>query len=70
LVVTDDAEEMVYLPEYFEQPPDQYQLARFFLTRQAAHLFYAMAFLLPGSSGEPVNLTENAPDFRDFSRRI
>ena len=45
LVVTNDKEEMVYLQEYFDGPPDQYQLARFFLMRQIAHMFYAMAFL-------------------------
>ena len=56
LVVTNDAEERVYLQEYFGQPPDPYQLARFFLMQQVAHIFYAMGFLLLGSSGEPVNL--------------
>ena len=70
LVVTNDAEERVYLQEYFGQPPDQYQLARFFLMQQVAHIFYAMAFLLLGSSGRQLNLSENAPDFRDFHRRI
>ena len=70
LVVTNDAEERVYLQEYFGQPPDQYQLARFFLMQQVAHIFYAMVFLLLGSSGRQLNLRENAPDFRDFHRRI
>ncbi len=80
LVVTNDAEEGVYLQEYFGQPPDQYQLARFLLMQQVVHVFYAMAFLLLGSgwrpfigtidSGEPKNLSENAPEFRDFHRRI
>jgi aminoglycoside phosphotransferase (APT) family kinase protein len=70
LVVTNDAEERVYLQEYFGQPPDQYQLARFFLMQQVAHIFYAMVFLLLGSSGRQLNLSENPPDFRDFHRRI
>ena len=70
LVVTNDAEERAYLQEYFGQPPDQYQLARFFLMQQVAHIFYAMVFLLLGSSGRQLNLSENAPDFRDFHRRI
>jgi aminoglycoside phosphotransferase (APT) family kinase protein len=70
LVVTNDAEERVYLQEYFGQPPDQYQLARFFLMQQLAHIFYAMVFLLLGSSGRQLNLSENAPGFRDFHRRI
>jgi aminoglycoside phosphotransferase (APT) family kinase protein len=70
LVVTNDAEEVVYLQEYFGQPPDQYQQARFFFMRQVVHIFYAMAFLLLGSSGAPVNLSENAPGFIDFHQRI
>jgi len=32
-VVTDGAEERAWLQEYFGQPPDEYQLARFFLMR-------------------------------------
>jgi aminoglycoside phosphotransferase (APT) family kinase protein len=70
LVVTNDAEERVYLQEYFGQPPDRYQLARFFLMQQVAHIFYAMAFLWLGSSGRQVNLSEDAPNFRDFHRSI
>jgi aminoglycoside phosphotransferase (APT) family kinase protein len=69
-VVANDAEEKVYLQQYFGQPPDQYQLARFFLMQQVAHMFYAMAFLFLGSSGKPVDLSEKAPDFRDFNRRF
>ena len=69
-VVTNDAEESAYLQEYFGQPPDQYQLARFFLMQQVVHIFYAMAFLLLGSSGKPLNQSENAPEFRDLNRRI
>jgi hypothetical protein len=70
LVVANDAEEKVYLQEYFGEPPSDYQLARFFLTQQVAHMFYAMAFLLIGSAGEPVNLSESTPGFRDFHRRF
>ncbi|MDQ1469646.1 MAG: hypothetical protein QOJ99_1126 [Bryobacterales bacterium] len=70
LIVTNDAEERVYLQEYFGQPPDQYQLARFFLMQQVVHIFYAMVFLLFGSWGKPVDQSENAPEFRDFHRRI
>jgi hypothetical protein len=60
----------VYLQAYLGQPPDPYQLARFFLMQQVAHIFYAMAYLFLGSSGKPVNQGENAPEFRDFHRRI
>src|SRR5262249_54548933 len=44
-VVTNDTEERVYLQQYFGQPPGEYQLARFFVTRQIFHLFHAMGFL-------------------------
>ena len=70
LVVTNEAEERLYLQEYFGQPPDPYQLARFFLMRQVVHMFYAMVFLLLGSSGEPVDQSEKAPEFKDFHRRM
>ncbi len=70
LVVTNDAEESVYLQEYFGEPPDQYQLARFFLMQQVVHMFYAMVFLFLGSSGKPANLSQNFPGFREFHRRI
>ena len=70
LVVTNDAEEQVYLQEYFGQPPDEYQLARFFLMQQVAHIFYALAYLLMASSGRQLNLSKSGPDFREFHRRI
>jgi len=69
-VVTNDAEERVLSSGVFGQPPDQYQLARFFLMQQVVHMFYAMAFVLFGSSGKPVNLSEKVPEFKDFHRRI
>jgi hypothetical protein len=70
LIVTNEAEEAVYLQEYFGQPPDEYQLARFFLSQQIAHIFYCMAFLWLGSSGEPVNLSEKTPEFKAFHQRM
>ena len=69
LVVSNEAEEKVYLQKYFGGPPDLYQLARFFLMQQVAHMFYAMAFLLMGSSGKPLDWGEPVPDFNDFHRR-
>jgi thiamine kinase-like enzyme len=65
-VVADDADEIVFLHEYFGKPPDEYQRARFFLMRQVFHLFFAIAFLLFGPSDE----TEAAADFRDFHQRL
>jgi hypothetical protein len=70
LVVTNDAEEGVYLREYFRRPPDEYQLGRFFLMQQVAHMFYAMVFLLLGSAGKPIDWSEAAPSFRDLHQRI
>jgi thiamine kinase-like enzyme len=70
LIISNEAEEKVYLQEYFGEPPDQYQLARFFLMQQIAHTFYAMAFLFLGSSGRPIDWNEKVPEFRDLQRRI
>jgi aminoglycoside phosphotransferase (APT) family kinase protein len=70
LLVTNTAEETTFLQDYFGQPPDPYQLARYFLMQQVVHLFYGMVFLLLGSSGAPADCGENAPDFRDFNRRL
>jgi thiamine kinase-like enzyme len=69
-VVTNDEEEMVYLQEYFGAAPDQYQLARFHLMQQIAHLFYTMAFLFQGYSGKPIDWSGTVPEFRDYQRRI
>jgi hypothetical protein len=70
LLVANDAEESIYLREYFGQPPDPYQLARFFLTKQLVQMFYAMAFLLLSPSGEPLDQSLKAPEFEAFNRRF
>jgi len=69
-VVTNDADERIYLEEYFGQPPDEYQLARFFLMRQVMHMLSAAVFLLLGSAGKPIRQNENPPSFRDFHEQI
>jgi thiamine kinase-like enzyme len=69
LLVTNESEERAFLKSYFGQEPDAYQLARLFLMKQVAHMFYAMAFLPQGSPG-PVSQSESAPSFRDFQRRF
>jgi len=69
-LVNNDAEECVYLQEYFGHTPDEYQRARFFLTQQVTHIFYTIGFLLWGSSGEPLDLTEKVPAFKAFHRSI
>jgi hypothetical protein len=70
MLVTGDSEERTYLREYFGQPPDDYQLARLFLARQVTHIFYAMAFLLLGSSAKPVDWNQAVPGFSEFHRRF
>ena len=70
LVVSNDAEQRLYLQEYFGQPPDPYQSARFFLMQQLAHMFYAMAYMLQGSSGKQLDGSEPAPEYGDFHRRF
>jgi hypothetical protein len=69
-VVTNDADELTYLEQYFRQRPDEYQRARFFLMRQVLHMLSATVFLLLGSAGKPINLSEKLPSFRDFHCRI
>lgn len=69
-VVTNDADELVYLEQYFGQQPDEYQRARFFLMRQIMHMFYATVFLLLGSAGKPISQSGKLPSFREFHQRI
>ena len=69
-VVTSDRDERTYLEEYFGQPPDEYQLARFFLMRQVMHMLSAAVFLLLGSAGKPILQNKNPPSFRDFHGRV
>ena len=69
-VVANDRDERTYLEEYFGHPPDEYQLARFFLMRQVLHMLSAAVFLLLGSAGKPIRKVEPAPSFRDFHERI
>jgi hypothetical protein len=69
-VVTSDADELTYLEQYFGQRPDACQRARFFLMRQVLHMFAATVFLLLGSAGKSIDLSEKRPSFRDFHRQI
>ena len=70
MIVTNESEERIYLQEYFGEAPDEYQRARFYLIRQLAHMFYAMAFLTLGSSGKPIDRSEPVPAYSDFQRRF
>jgi thiamine kinase-like enzyme len=69
-VVTNDAEEEEYLRIYFGEAPDAYRRARFFLMRQVLHMAYAVVFLIIGSSGMPVELPTELPEFREFHDAI
>ncbi len=48
----------------------EYQLARFHLMQQIAHLFYTLAFLFLGSLGKPVDWSGTVPEFSDYHRRL
>jgi len=65
MIVTDESQETLYLQEYFGNPPDSYQKARFYLMRQLAHMFYAMGFLT-ASSGAPVDQSAPVPSYSEF----
>jgi hypothetical protein len=69
-LVANDADELTYLERYFGQRPDEYQRARFFLMRQVLHILSATVFLLLGSAGKPIDLSDKRPSFRDFQLRI
>jgi len=66
-----DDQEAAYLAAYFGSPANAYQHARFYLMRQALHVFYA-AFLLvtAGRAGVSIDSTATASDFHDFHRRL
>jgi aminoglycoside phosphotransferase (APT) family kinase protein len=70
MIVTSEAEERIYLQEYFGEAPDEYQRARFYLIKQLAHVFYAMAFLTLGSTARPIDRNEPVPAYSDFQRRF
>lgn len=70
MLVASEKDETLFLEHYFGEPPDQYQRARFFLARQISNIFYAMAFLLLGSSGQPIDWNKSVPGFSDFQRRF
>lgn len=69
-VVIKEADERTYLAEYFGQPPDEYQQARFFLMRQVLHMLSAAVFLLLGSAGNRIRKDANPVSFRGFHERI
>ena len=69
-VADSETDERAFLADYAGAPPTAYQQARFFLMRQASHLFYAAVFVMLGSAGKPPDLRDNVPAFDDFHRRL
>jgi len=69
-LITDKADELSYLQQYFGKPAGAYQRARFFLMRQTLHMMYASLFLLLGSAGKPVDQSEPLSLFEEFHRRL
>lgn len=68
MLVTNQSEEQIYLQEYFGAPPEKYQVCRFYLMQQLAHMFYAMVFLAGSSANNPTGLDEPVPTYHDFQR--
>lgn len=62
MIVTSEEEEVAFLERYFGAPADAYQRARFYLMRQLAHLFYAMAFVTEWAG--------DAPEYGEYQRRF
>ncbi|MDE3197157.1 MAG: hypothetical protein KGN84_12480, partial [Acidobacteriota bacterium] len=56
-----------FLRDYLGAAPSEYQRARFFLMRQTAHLFYAIAFLTLGAAHGPAAASM---DYVEFHRRV
>jgi aminoglycoside phosphotransferase (APT) family kinase protein len=67
MLVANEADEQIYLKEYFGASPNSYQAARFYLMRQLAHLFYALVFLGLGCDSKPVDWSEPLPHTAIFS---
>jgi hypothetical protein len=60
-------DEQAYLQRYFGESAGEYRPARFFLMRQVAHIFYAMAFLsLAAAAGKAIDTSLDA--LREFLR--
>lgn len=70
MLVANESQEQIYLEEYFGAPPVTYQVARFYLMKQLAHVFYAMLFLGLGSASRPVAWSAPVPTYSDFQNRF
>lgn len=64
-----DDQEAAYLDAYFGTRTNPYQHARFYLIRQALHVFYAaFLFVTAARAGASIDSTANVSDFDDFHR--
>jgi aminoglycoside phosphotransferase (APT) family kinase protein len=70
MLVANEAEEQIYLEAYFGRPPSSYEAARFYVMKQLAHIFYAMAFLGLTSASVPAHWSEPIPMYTEFQRRF
>jgi len=70
MLVAEEAEERIFLQEYFGASPGSYQAARLYLMRQLAHIFYAMVYLTVGAADKPIDWGEPLPAYSDFQRRF
>ncbi len=67
----DDAREETLLTNYFGEPPNEYQRARFYLMRQIMHMAYATFLMVLGAaSGGQIDPEAASPDFDDFHQRL
>lgn len=69
-IVTDEAEERLFLESYFGAPATQAHRMRLRRMQQLSHVFYAMAFLHLGAAGKPVDWSTPAPSFESFRARF
>lgn len=70
MLVANEADEQVFLQEYFGAPPARDQSARLHLMQQLAHVFYTMAFLCLTTPDQPIDWSEPVPTYSDFQRRF
>jgi len=65
-IITSPEEETAFLTNYFGEVPSDYQRARFFLVQQVIHLFCFVLCASECSPGQPVDVNQQTPTFREF----
>jgi len=70
-VLRNERDEADYLEQYFTEPADEYEHARFFMMCQMLHVYYFTFLMLSGSAGNPVDINNfKKPGFRLFHDRM